>query len=181
MSRGLGADGVLVGLVVWDSRLPWRLGVPDGTPPLDVTTREDGYLDCMSGNDPSSTAAAMRHELNDRSLARCGISDANGSLQSLRAQRASAEPQRGVRSSSAGGGGEEHLSIQLLRRCERLAAQRVELESLPERAPSAASLPAPLGRAGRTNSRWRRSSAVPALVACGDTGRRNGADHRSRP
>ena len=52
MSRGLDAAGVLVGLVVWDSRLPWRLGVPEGTPPLDVTIREDRYLDCMSGKRP---------------------------------------------------------------------------------------------------------------------------------
>ena len=52
LSRRLDAAGVLVGLVVWDSRLPWRLGVPEGTPPLDVTIREDRYLDCMSGKRP---------------------------------------------------------------------------------------------------------------------------------
>lgn len=49
MSRGLNTDGELVALLIWDTRYPWRLAVPDGRPPSDVTLREDQFLECMAG------------------------------------------------------------------------------------------------------------------------------------
>ena len=47
MSRGLAPDGELVALVVWHPRIPWRLSIPEGVPPPDVTARERRYSDCL--------------------------------------------------------------------------------------------------------------------------------------
>lgn len=49
MSQGVDADGDTVSLVIWDTRYPWRLAVPDGTPPPDITEREDQLQDCLDG------------------------------------------------------------------------------------------------------------------------------------
>lgn len=49
MSRGFDADGRLVSLVLPSLTFPWRLMVPDGEPPSEVTAREREYLECMSG------------------------------------------------------------------------------------------------------------------------------------
>jgi hypothetical protein len=49
MSQGVDADGNTVALIVWDTRYPWRLAVPDGTPPPDVTEREDQLQQCLDG------------------------------------------------------------------------------------------------------------------------------------
>lgn len=49
MSRGLDAEGRTVALLVWDTGFPWRLAVPDGTPPRDVVAREDQLAACLAG------------------------------------------------------------------------------------------------------------------------------------
>lgn len=46
---GFDEDGRLVAIMIWDGRFPWRLAVPDGTPPPDVTEREDELIDCIEG------------------------------------------------------------------------------------------------------------------------------------
>ena len=52
MSRGFDTDGRLVSLVLPTLTYPWRLMVPDGAPPPEVTLREDGLLECLSGLRP---------------------------------------------------------------------------------------------------------------------------------
>ncbi len=49
MSRGLDADGRLVSLAIVDTRYPWRLAFPVGTPPADITRREEEIADCLAG------------------------------------------------------------------------------------------------------------------------------------
>ncbi len=49
MSRGTDADGELVAMLIWHTRYPWRLAVPDGTPPPDVTEREQQLQECIDG------------------------------------------------------------------------------------------------------------------------------------
>ncbi|MCP4103024.1 MAG: hypothetical protein GY750_16635 [Lentisphaerae bacterium] len=49
MSRGLNHDGEIAALLIWDTRYPWRLAIHDGLPPVDVTLREDQFLECMAG------------------------------------------------------------------------------------------------------------------------------------
>ncbi len=49
MSRGVDAQGRLVALVIWTGVQPWRISVPDGTPPPDVREREQQLADCFSG------------------------------------------------------------------------------------------------------------------------------------
>ncbi len=48
-TRGFDEDDRLVAIMVWDQRFPWRLAVSEGTPPPDVTEREDELLDCIEG------------------------------------------------------------------------------------------------------------------------------------
>lgn len=52
LSRGVDASGRLVAVLVWDQRYPWRLAVPEGTPPPDVTEREEEIADCIAGRRP---------------------------------------------------------------------------------------------------------------------------------
>ncbi len=49
MSRGIDASGRLVALVIWTGVQPWRISVPDGTPPPDVSEREQEVADCLAG------------------------------------------------------------------------------------------------------------------------------------
>ena len=49
MSRGVDADGRTVSLVIWDTSFPWRLAVPDGIPPPDVSRIEDQLQECLDG------------------------------------------------------------------------------------------------------------------------------------
>jgi hypothetical protein len=49
MARGLDADRNTVSLVLWDNRYPWRLAIPDGTPPPTVTDREREFQECRDG------------------------------------------------------------------------------------------------------------------------------------
>ncbi len=49
MSRGLDAEDRLVSLVLPTLTYPWRLMIPDGEPPTDVTEREDQYVECLNG------------------------------------------------------------------------------------------------------------------------------------
>jgi hypothetical protein len=49
MSRGLDTHGDIASLVVWSLSYPWRLAITDGTPPQDVTDREEEILECMRG------------------------------------------------------------------------------------------------------------------------------------
>lgn len=62
MTRGYDADDRLVSLIVWDPRHPWRLAVPDGTPPPDVTEREDQLLACMQGTRPIDNYGYCLHD-----------------------------------------------------------------------------------------------------------------------
>ncbi|MEM7272161.1 MAG: hypothetical protein AAF547_03685 [Actinomycetota bacterium] len=48
-TEGFDADGALVAIMIWDRRYPWRLAVPDGEPPPDVTEREQELIDCIEG------------------------------------------------------------------------------------------------------------------------------------
>jgi len=41
MSEGVDAEGRTVSLVIWNTIHPWRLAIPDGVPPPDVTRAED--------------------------------------------------------------------------------------------------------------------------------------------
>ena len=50
MSRGLDADGRLVAVAIVDTRYPWRLAFTDGTPPADITTRENELATCLAGD-----------------------------------------------------------------------------------------------------------------------------------
>jgi hypothetical protein len=52
MSEGRDAGGRLVALLIWDPRYPWRLAVPEGTPPPDVVAREHQIADCIAGRRP---------------------------------------------------------------------------------------------------------------------------------
>lgn len=56
MSNGFDADGRLVEIVLPTLTYPWRLMVPDGTPPADVTKREDELLECLNGDRPVTVA-----------------------------------------------------------------------------------------------------------------------------
>jgi hypothetical protein len=49
MSRGVDAGGRVVSLVIWDTTYPWRLAIPDGIPPPDVTRAEDQLQECLDG------------------------------------------------------------------------------------------------------------------------------------
>ena len=49
MSRGLDSNGDTVSLVVWDPHYPWRLMIPDGVPPREVTDRENEIQACIDG------------------------------------------------------------------------------------------------------------------------------------
>lgn len=49
MSQGVDAEGRTVALIIWDPSFPWRLAVPDGTPPPDVTAMEDQFQECLDG------------------------------------------------------------------------------------------------------------------------------------
>ena len=49
MARGVDASGQVVSLYIFDVRYPWRLAIPDGTPPPDVTLREQEYIECLDG------------------------------------------------------------------------------------------------------------------------------------
>jgi hypothetical protein len=49
MTRGLDADGRLVSVAIVDTRYPWRLAIPEGTPPADITAREDELAECLAG------------------------------------------------------------------------------------------------------------------------------------
>ncbi|MEM9652042.1 MAG: hypothetical protein AAGA65_08085 [Actinomycetota bacterium] len=48
-SEGFDEDGRLVAVMIWHPRYPWRLAVPDGEPPPDVTEREDQLQGCIDG------------------------------------------------------------------------------------------------------------------------------------
>ena len=52
MTRGVDGSGNLVSILIWDTRYPWRLAVPDGIPPRDITTREDQLQECLEGTRP---------------------------------------------------------------------------------------------------------------------------------
>ena len=49
LTRGYDDKGDLVAVMIWDTRYPWRLAVPDGEPPADVTEREEQLIECMEG------------------------------------------------------------------------------------------------------------------------------------
>lgn len=49
MSRGRDAAGEVVAVLIWRTDHPWRLAVPNGTPPEDVSLREQEVLDCFQG------------------------------------------------------------------------------------------------------------------------------------
>lgn len=49
MSRAFDVDGRVIGVMIWHPRYPWRLAVPVGEPPPDVTEREDELIDCIEG------------------------------------------------------------------------------------------------------------------------------------
>lgn len=49
LARGYDSAGDLVAVMIWDTRYPWRLAVPDGDPPPDVTEREDQLVECIDG------------------------------------------------------------------------------------------------------------------------------------
>lgn len=49
MSRGLDAAGNTVALYIFDLRHPWRLMIPDGVPPPNVTAREQEFIECLEG------------------------------------------------------------------------------------------------------------------------------------
>jgi len=38
-----------VSLVIWRTDHPWRLAFPEGTPPPDITEREDQLQECLDG------------------------------------------------------------------------------------------------------------------------------------
>ena len=48
MTRGLDADGGVAAVAIWHVTSPWRLGVPDGTPPPDVVEAEDAVVECLA-------------------------------------------------------------------------------------------------------------------------------------
>jgi hypothetical protein len=39
----------VVSLFIFDFRYPWRLTIPDGIPPPNVTAREQEYIECREG------------------------------------------------------------------------------------------------------------------------------------
>lgn len=49
LSRGLDEDDVMVAVTIWHGDYPWRLAVPIGEPPPDVTDREEQLIDCIEG------------------------------------------------------------------------------------------------------------------------------------
>lgn len=49
MARGLDASGEVVSLYIFDLRYPWRLAIPEGIPPPNVTAREQEYIECQEG------------------------------------------------------------------------------------------------------------------------------------
>jgi hypothetical protein len=49
LAKGYDSRGVIVAVVVFDSRYPWRLMVPDGIPPRDVQIRESQLVQCVDG------------------------------------------------------------------------------------------------------------------------------------
>lgn len=49
LSRGLSAGGDVVAVVLPTLTYPWRLMVPDGVPPDDVTRAEDELAECLTG------------------------------------------------------------------------------------------------------------------------------------
>lgn len=48
-SEGRNEDGRLVAIMLWHPGYPWRLAVPDGEPPPDITEREDQLQGCIDG------------------------------------------------------------------------------------------------------------------------------------
>ncbi len=46
--RGFDAGGRVVAVAIWHLWLPWRVGVPEGTPPPDVTAHEDAIAACLA-------------------------------------------------------------------------------------------------------------------------------------
>lgn len=52
MSRGRDSSGEVVSVVIWRTNVPWRLAIPDGTPPAEVTSREEALIECLAGDRP---------------------------------------------------------------------------------------------------------------------------------
>lgn len=52
MTRGFDSDDRVVAVYVFDLRYPFRLAIPDGTPPTDITERENQFIECMEGHRP---------------------------------------------------------------------------------------------------------------------------------
>ncbi len=49
LTEGFDENDQLVSVMLWVSRFPWRLAVSEGTPPPDVTEREQELTDCIEG------------------------------------------------------------------------------------------------------------------------------------
>jgi hypothetical protein len=52
MARGRDASGDVVAVVIFHYGVPWRLAVPEGTPPPEIVNREEEILECLSGTRP---------------------------------------------------------------------------------------------------------------------------------
>ena len=46
---GYDASGARAALVLWSAAVPWRLAFAQGTPPAEVTTRENEFAECVKG------------------------------------------------------------------------------------------------------------------------------------
>lgn len=49
LTEGFDADDRLVAIMLWHRRHPWRLAVPEGSPPPDIVEREEELMDCIEG------------------------------------------------------------------------------------------------------------------------------------
>lgn len=49
LARGYDESGDLAAIAIWHLLGPWRLGVPEGEPPSDVTLREEELRECLAG------------------------------------------------------------------------------------------------------------------------------------
>lgn len=49
LAEGFNSDDELVAIMLWHPRYPWRLAVPDGSPPPDIVEREEELIDCIEG------------------------------------------------------------------------------------------------------------------------------------
>ncbi|MCB0962895.1 MAG: hypothetical protein KDA98_06260 [Acidimicrobiales bacterium] len=80
MAEGVDAEGETVALVIWSLIHPWRLGIPDGEPPPDVTRAEDQLAECLAGA-RGLVRRTLVHGDGQETVSRCALDEPDDEVQ----------------------------------------------------------------------------------------------------